>query len=61
MNKKIVYLIILKIVLVLIWAISWAANFVKLINCDFEGPWKEEIVHAIGVVIPVASLVTVWY
>jgi hypothetical protein len=48
----------------LIWAyvlIAWIVNIVKLLNCDFEGPvWKEEIIHAIGLV-PGVSMITCWY
>lgn len=48
----------------LIWAyvlIAWIVNIVKLLNCDFEGPvWKEEIIHAIGL-IPGVSMITCWY
>jgi hypothetical protein len=48
----------------LIWAyvlIAWIVNIVKLLNCDFEGPvWKEEIIHAIGL-IPGVSMITCWF
>lgn len=36
---------------ILIWLyfiICWIANLVILLQCDFDGPWKEEIIHAIG-------------
>ena len=48
----------------LIWAyvlIAWIVNIVKLLNCDLEGPvWKEEIIHAIGL-MPGVSMITCWY
>jgi hypothetical protein len=48
----------------LIWAyvlVAWIVNIVKLLNCDFEGPvWKEEIIHAIGL-IPGVSMITCWF
>lgn len=40
--------------------ICWVVNLVQLISCDFEGPWKEEIIHIIEVLISPASGVTVW-
>lgn len=44
----------------LYFIICWIVNLVKLLNCDFEGPWKEEIIHAIGLIGPVAG-VTAWF
>jgi len=39
----------------------WVVNAVKLVDCDFESPYKCEAIHAIGVFIPPASYVTVWF
>jgi hypothetical protein len=39
----------------LIWLyfiICWIVNLVILLKCDFEGPWKEELLHAIGIFGP---------
>jgi hypothetical protein len=44
----------------LYFIVSWIINLVKLISCDFEGPWKDEIVHAIGLIGPAAGI-TVWF
>ena len=38
---------------------SWVTNLVKLFNCDFEGPYRCEVIHAAGILPPVA-LVTAW-
>ena len=38
----------------------WIGNLYKLTQCDFEKPYKCEIIHAVGI-IPVASIVTVWF
>lgn len=38
----------------------WIFNFIKLLNCDFETPFKEEVIHLIGVFIPPASIITCW-
>lgn len=48
-------------VLVVLFIIGcWIVNLVKLVECDFEAPYKNEAIHAIGL-IPVASVVTVWF
>lgn len=40
--------------------ISWIVNFVQLVVCDFEAPYRCEAIHGIGFVIPPLSVVTVW-
>lgn len=45
----------------ILWVgISWAVNFYKLTSCDFESPYKCEVVHGVGILPPVA-LITSWY
>ena len=39
----------------------WVWNAVKFANCDFEANFKCEAIHAIGVFVPPASLITVWF
>jgi hypothetical protein len=41
-------------------ATAWVVNLNQLIDCDYDAPYKCEIVHGIGLVIPIASLATVW-
>jgi hypothetical protein len=36
-------------------------NFVKLCQCDFASPYKMEVIHAIGIVMPPTSVITVWF
>jgi len=36
-------------------------NGVKLASCDFEADWRCEVIHSIGVVVPPAALITVWF
>jgi hypothetical protein len=36
-------------------------NGYKLSNCDFESNYKCEAIHGIGVVIPPAAFITVWF
>jgi hypothetical protein len=51
-------------VFIVIWIIfvggCWIGNVVRLVQCDFEAPYKGEIIHALGLV-PGISLVTVWF
>jgi hypothetical protein len=49
----------LTIVFWLFFVICWIVNLVQLINCDFEAPYKKEVIKAIGVCTGV-SFVTVW-
>jgi hypothetical protein len=48
----------------LLWGyavVAWVINIIKLLSCDFTGPvWKEEIIHAIGL-IPGVSMITCWF
>ena len=53
-------LLALPLIIVLALLISWVANIVKLTDCDFQAPFRCEVVHGIGV-IPAVSLVTVWF
>lgn len=48
---------------ILFWAyfvVCWVVNLIQLIRCDFAEPWKEEIIHAIGLMGPAAGI-TVWF
>ena len=38
-------------------------NIWKTIQCDWtsQTSWKPEVVHTVGIVVPPASLITVWY
>ena len=38
---------------------GWVKNIIKLTECDFEAPYKAEVVHVIGVV-PVVGAITGW-
>lgn len=38
---------------------SWPVNIYQLTQCDFEAPYKCEVIHSAGL-IPLASPVTVW-
>ena len=45
----------------IIIVISWVNNLIDLFACDFEAPFKDEIIHLIGVFIFPASIITCWF
>jgi len=48
----------------LIWAyfaICWVINLFKFLGCDFDSPWKEEVIHGIGVFTFFPAGITVWF
>jgi hypothetical protein len=47
--------------LVAVFAMAWIINIAKFFACDFDAPYKEEIIHFIGIVIPPASVITSWF
>lgn len=51
---------VINLLIALACASCWVMNLVKLTRCDFEAPWKGEIIHVVGLAGP-ASLVTVWF
>jgi len=45
----------------LYFGICWIVNLIQFIHCDFEDPYKEEIIHGIGVFSGIGAGVTVWF
>lgn len=41
-------------------AVTWVLNLIKLVGCDFQPSFKEEILHTLGVFIPIVSWFTAW-
>ena len=48
---------ILWLVVIVIVAAGWIANLIKLVDCDFEAPYKCEVVHLAGLIPPVGMIV----
>jgi hypothetical protein len=48
-------------VIVVLMLVAYVVNFVKFIENDFEAPYKSEIVNGIGVFMPPAAVITVWF
>lgn len=47
-------------VIVLTMGLSWCVNIYKLVSCDFEAPYKEEIVRGIAIPVAPVSWVVAW-
>jgi hypothetical protein len=45
----------------LLFVCVWPYNLYRLSQCDFDAPYKCEVIHAIGVVVPPAAIVTMWF
>lgn len=45
--------------LIVFIGVCWCVNLYKLTQCDFQAPYKGEVVHAVGL-IPLAAPFTVW-
>lgn len=45
------------LLLVIICGVGWVKNIIKLAECDFESPYKAEVLHAVGLV-PIIGAVT---
>ena len=50
---------IMGILLCVYTLVGWIVNLYKLIACDGEPPYKDEIIHAVGL-IPIVSWFTAW-
>lgn len=48
-------------ILLSLFILPFGINGYKLAGCDFEAPFKCEVSHAIGVFMPPASIITVWF
>jgi hypothetical protein len=40
--------------------VSWFVNLIKLLGCDFAAPYRQEAIHAIGL-LPGVSMITCWF
>lgn len=41
--------------------ILWIVNLIQFFDCDFCAPYKDEAIHLVGILIPYAAYITVWY
>ena len=45
----------------ILFTVMYVFNIVKFVQCDFETDYKCEVIHAVGVFVPPAALITVWF
>ena len=53
--KHLLFIVIIIMIVGLAFA-GWVKNIVKLTDCDFEAPYKCEIVHIVGIIPPVGAI-----
>jgi len=52
-------IVVTAVIITLVAGTGWVKNIIKLSNCDFEEPYKAEVVYMIGIIPPV-GMVTGW-
>ena len=49
-------IMVLPVVIILVIGTGWVKNLIKLTECDFEAPYKAEVIHIVGLVPPVGAI-----
>jgi hypothetical protein len=49
------------LLVVAVFAMAWIINIAKFFNCDFDAPYKEEVIHFLGIIIAPGSIITAWF
>lgn len=57
--KGLTIILVIQITVILVVGTGWVKNLIKLSSCDFESPYKAEVIHAVGLVPPI-GMVTGW-
>jgi hypothetical protein len=52
-------ILIIQLAIILIVCVCWVKTLILLSACDFEAPYKAELLHAAGIIPPVGA-VTGW-
>ncbi len=59
MRREKGYIFLTGIIILMVVTIGWTKNLIKLSECDFEAPYKCEVIHGIGLIPPV-GMITGW-
>ena len=51
--------LIIMIVVIVLGLVGYVKNIIALSNCDFDAPYKCEVVHGLGILPPV-GVITGW-
>jgi len=55
-NKNLRRMIVVNFIILCLIVPGWCLNIFKLTKCDFEKPYKAEIIRIIGIVPPVGAI-----
>ncbi len=56
-KKDRIMLVLATIVLVMVLLIGYLMNVYKLVQCDFEAPYKAEVIRGVGMFIPFGAFI----
>lgn len=56
-DNKLTIIIIATLLLFLACATGWGMNVYKLVNLDFQPPYKAEVIRSLGVIPPIGAFV----
>ena len=59
--RKVNLLLKTQVLVVVLMLVAYIVNIIKFVNNDFEAPYKSEIVNGIGIFLPPAAVITVWF
>jgi hypothetical protein len=51
--------LVIVVIITLAVGTGWVKNIIKFTQCDFEAPYKAEIIHGVGLLPPV-GMITGW-
>ena len=49
------------IAVIALFITPWFWNIARFVSCDFRSDYRCEVIHGIGVFVPPASFITVWF
>jgi len=49
--------LLVQLVILLLIGTGWVKNLIKLSECDFESPYKAEVIRTVGIFPPVGMVV----
>lgn len=62
MNKQLGYIddgIVIAVFLILfvVLGVGWVKNFISFVQCDFDAPYKAEVLRGVGIFIPIIGAI----
>jgi hypothetical protein len=56
-QKGFTVIVVIFCVFIVFTLTGWTVNLVKLVKCDFESPYKAEVIRTIGLFPPIGMIV----